>query len=192
MCSQSSPSNRENKEPSAVCFQLGMASLFICIHLGGEGVSRVCPRPSDTERETKNPHCARARELGSCWVQPPRRNTESFRLEKIFGVSESQLCSMPTSSPAQSTECRLQGWALQQCRDTGTAWKTNPEVVPDPASFPLSCAQAAPSLCRWFFPSPGEGIPGETPLGRSWSTPAFQGVCDGWMMAAGLCRELKH
>lgn len=101
LCSQSSPSSREagkTKNLLLSASQLGIALLFICIHLGGEGVFTVCPRPSDTEMETKTPHCARpplgrelGRELGSCWVQPPHRSTESFRSEKIFGINESHL-----------------------------------------------------------------------------------------------------
>lgn len=85
------PWNRKTESLLLSASQLGIALLFICINLGGEGVFRVCPRPSDTEMETKTPHCARpllGRELGGCWVQPPRKNTEPFRLEKISEISE--------------------------------------------------------------------------------------------------------
>lgn len=47
------------------------------------------------------------------------QNPRSLRLEKPLNVTKPSLCLMPTLSPAQGTECHLQGWGHSSgCRQS--------------------------------------------------------------------------
>lgn len=197
--SQCSPSTGRTKSLLLSASQLGTALLLVCINLGGEGVFRVCPRPSDSQMETETPHCAMppwewelgmGQEKGAGKLQGAATSQENILGWKRFLGSTSPSCARALSATSRCSLGHLLGWALLE------AGRAKPEVVPGPASFP----QGSSAVHRLLLPF-ASGFPAVLVGGSRESSPwagtepgmlqVCRAVCDGSGMAAALCRELE-